>query len=116
MLYPPKWSPDGKRLAFSDKDGKIYVVTIADKSVVEVADEAFGLVTDYYWSPKGGYLAFSLGDWNGFYSLYIWSVADGQLRQITNKNFNEYNPVWDANGDYLFYLADRQFAPVPDTL
>src|SRR6185503_8012532 len=31
MRYQPEWSADGKRLAFSDKDGKLYVVTLADK-------------------------------------------------------------------------------------
>ena len=27
MRYAPDWSPDGKRLAFGDKDGKLYVLT-----------------------------------------------------------------------------------------
>ncbi|MCP3859226.1 MAG: hypothetical protein GY704_06210, partial [Phycisphaeraceae bacterium] len=25
--------------------------------------------------------------------------------------FNEFNPAWDPEGNYLFYLSDREFAP-----
>ena len=42
MRYAPEWSPDGKRLAFCDKDGKLYVLTVADKKLVEMADDRRG--------------------------------------------------------------------------
>ena len=111
MRYAPEWAPDGKRLAFSDKDGKMYVLEVASKTLTEIADEGFGLVRDYTWSPNGGHLAFSLSDHSGFDSIYIWSVEDGQLRRITGELFDEFEPVWDLNGDYLYYFSRRQFAP-----
>jgi len=111
MLYAPEWSPDGKRLAFSDKDGKLYVLTIKDKSVIEVADEKRGSLRDYAWSPNGGHLAFSLRDVSWFSSLYIWSLSDRKLRRITGPHADEYGPVWDPEGKYLFFRAARQFAP-----
>ena len=69
MLYAAEWSPCGKRLAFSDKDRKLYVLTIEDKSLVEVARDKRGSLGDYAWSPHGGYLAFSLRDESEFSSL-----------------------------------------------
>ncbi|MGM0487564.1 MAG: S41 family peptidase [Planctomycetota bacterium] len=111
MLYAPEWSPHGKRLAFSDKDGKLYVIDVAHKNVLEVADEKRGLLRDYTWSPRGGYLAFSLRDESEMSSLYIWSVADKKLRRITGHYVDEYAPAWHPNGDYLFFLAAHQFAP-----
>ena len=39
MLYQPLWSPDGKRIAFSDAKNKLYVLTLLDdKKVTTVAE------------------------------------------------------------------------------
>jgi len=111
MLSPMEWAPDGKQLAVSDKEGKLYVISIANKNVKEIADHEFGEMNYYTWSPNGGHLAFSMRDWNGYWSIYIWSVSDGKVRRVTGEYFNEYAPTWDTEGKYLYYLSDRQFAP-----
>jgi tricorn protease len=95
MLYAPEWSPDGRRLAFSDKEGKLYVLSLENEKVVEVADDKRGLLQDHAWSPHGGHLAFSLGDESGFDSIYTWSLTDGKLRRITGPYADEFGPEWD---------------------
>ena len=39
MRYALRWSPDGERIAFSDKHGKLYVVDVSTKGITEVADD-----------------------------------------------------------------------------
>ncbi len=116
MRYAPEWAPDGKRLAFSDKDGKVYVLEVASKTLTEIADEKNGQVRDYTWSPHGGHLAFSMSDDSGFQSIYVWSADDGKLRRITGEMFDEFEPVWDLEGEYLYYFSRRQYAPQISTL
>lgn len=111
MLLPLEWSPDGKRIAYADKDGKLYVLTVESKTVVEIIDSPRSGIFDYVWSPKSGHLAFSMSEVNGYASLHIWSVADGEVRQITSDLFDERSPAWDPEGNYLYYLSAREFAP-----
>ena len=111
MRYAPEWSPAGTHLALGDKDGRLYVIDVETKAVIDVADEARGPLRDYVWSPRGGYLAFSMSDPTGFDSIYVWSLSDRALHRITGEFFHEWNPAWDPDGDFLYYLSDRQFAP-----
>jgi tricorn protease len=91
--YAAEWAPDGKRLALGDKDGKIFVVTIADHKLTQVVDAPFGQIRDYAWSPRGNHLAFSMANNAGFQAIYIWSAGDGQLRKITDEMFNSHSPA-----------------------
>ncbi len=112
MRYQPEWSADGKRIAFGDKDGKVHVVTLADRKMVEIADSPRGQIRDYIWSPRGNYLAFSMAvSGNGFSSVYIWNGANNKVTRVTDDMFNAYGPAWDPQGNYLYFLSDREFAP-----
>jgi tricorn protease len=107
----PSWSPDGKRIAFSDKDGRVWVVTVSDHKLQEVVHSTEGQIDDYEWSPGGGWLAFSMNNTAGFSALYVWSVQENKLRQVTSGTFNESTPAWDPQGDCLYFLADHEFHP-----
>lgn len=111
MLMSPEWSPDGNRIAYADKDGKLFVMTVETKAVIEIVDNPRGGISDYTWSPQGGHLAFTMGESNSFSRLHIWSVADGKVRAITDTLFDVGTPTWDPEGNYLFYLSRREFAP-----
>jgi tricorn protease len=111
MRYSPRWSPDGSRIAFSDKDGKLWVLTLERRRLTEVADDPRGTIGDYAWSPRGNHLAFSMADRRGYRAIHVWSAADGRVRQVTDGFFSEYNPAWGPAGDYLYFLSDREYAP-----
>jgi tricorn protease len=112
MRYQPEWSADSKRIAFSDKDGKVWVVTLADRKMTEIVDSPRGQVRDYAWSPRGNFLTFSMpASANGTFAIHVWSAADNRVRRLTDGVFNAFNPVWDPQGNYLYFISNREFAP-----
>lgn len=109
--YPPVWSPDGKKIAFSDKDGKVYVTTVATKQTQVIVDAENGLINDYTWSPKGNFIAYSMQSPNGLSAVHIWSAADSKNYRVTPILFDSGSPAWDPNGNYLYFISAREYAP-----
>jgi tricorn protease len=110
-LYAPRWSPDGKHIAFSDSVNRIDVVDVSSGKATEVAKDPFGLARDYVWSPKGGYLAYSLNEDNAQGSVFVWSVATGKNARVTDALFGESTPAFSPDGKFLYFLGAREWAP-----
>src|SRR6185503_11530873 len=51
---------------------------------------------------------------NQLRSIWIWSVEDGKTRRVTSDLLHEASPAWDPKGEYLYYLAAREYAPLLD--
>ncbi len=107
----PTWSPDSKKIAFGDKDGKVYILTVATKQIQQIADAPNGGIGDYTWSPKGGYIAYSMQSRNGLSAVYIWSSEENKNYRVTPEMFGSSSPAWDPSGNYLYFISAREFAP-----
>ena len=111
MLEDLRWSPDGRWLAFGDKDGVLRVVEVDGGQTIEVADEPRGQLRDHVWSPCSGHLAFSLTTTDDVRAVHVWSLADRTLRRVSRPLANDRNPSWDPRGERLFFVGLRGFQP-----
>jgi len=110
--YGTLWSPDSKKIAFSDKDGKVFVVTVASKQLQTIVDAPNGQIGDYTWSPKGNFVAYSMQSKNGLNAVYIWNSTDNKNTRVTPELFNANTPAFDPGGNFLYFLSDHEFAPL----
>jgi tricorn protease len=115
-LYRPVWSPDGSMLAYGDAEAHIYVIDQDGKNRRLVGDDGGFARHDFSWSPDSRWLAYSMEDVNGYRSLHIWDSESASSQRITGELFSEYNPVFSASGEQLYFLSDRMFTPQIGTI
>ena len=112
-----KWSPNSKKLSYSDNSRTVYILDVASGSQTKVStDPLYGPdpVLNHAWSPDSRYLAYTRNTPTYFNRLYIYSVAEGKSYPVSDGLADVRRPVFDASGKYLYFLVSTDAGPVND--
>jgi tricorn protease len=109
--YGPAWSPDSKKLLYWDKMHRLWFVAVDDKKPVQVDNSDYGDITDASWSPDSRWLAYSKTHRRGANDVFLYSLEARKVTQVSDGFYNDYNPVFDQNGKYLYFISTRYFYP-----
>jgi len=120
----PRWSPDGKTLAFLSDRAQIYLLGAGEANAVQLTSVPGG-VEDFEWSPDGKTIAFVARDQPTrdeqekdaieidrhlkYSRLWISSVSDRKAVQVTKQDFEIFELAWSPKGDELALVV----APTP---
>jgi tricorn protease len=110
--FAPAWSPDSKRLAWADKDLRLWYVDMGDKKPVEVDRGKFNEIVNYTWSPDSKWIAYDKQLASGVSVVYLYSTADKKITAVTGDLVNSNSATFDPEGNYLYFLSDRDFNEV----
>ncbi|MGC2328833.1 MAG: PDZ domain-containing protein, partial [Candidatus Sulfotelmatobacter sp.] len=114
--FTPAWSPDSKKIAWADKDLRLWYVDVnsgkEDKKPVEVDRGKYAEITNYSWSPDGKWLAYDKQEQSGLSIVYLYSTADKKITPVTSDLVNSVGPNFDPDGNYLYFLSDRDYNEV----
>ena len=112
----PRFSPDGKWLAFtSDRGGgdNIWVVASGGGEPKAVTKESFRLLNSPTWTPDGKYIVarkhFTARRSLGSGEMWLYHVAGGEGLQMTTKPNDQKDvgePALSPDGRYLYYSQD----------
>lgn len=113
----PRFSPDGKRLAFTSDQGggdNVWVMDVDGKNAKQVTNESFRLLNDPCWSPDGEYVAahkhFSSHRSLGAGEIWMYHVATGgdglQLTTRRNEQKDLGEPAFSPDGRYVYFSHD----------
>lgn len=107
--FKPVWSPDSKKLAFSDINHVLWVLNISDGKLQKTDSSTRNNIQDYNWSPDSQWLSYTKAEKNGFGSIWVYDVKNQQAIQLTDEFTSDYSPVFGQHGHYLFFLSNRDY-------
>jgi len=115
--YSPMWSPDSKKMVFIDSEQVIRLLDVGTKTLTEIDSGMWmshGLLSAFEvsWSADSRWFAYSRGLDNQQSAVFLYDTGNGERHQVTSGFVESYNPVFDPEGEFLYYLSDRTFAPI----
>lgn len=105
----PAWSGDAKMLAFADQAGAITLFDVASGTQTRADVDPWGEPVELAWSPNGDWLAYTRTGPQRMTAIWRYDVATGRRRQLTADAFNASTPVFDPNGERMFFISYRNF-------
>src|SRR5206468_4481135 len=109
--FAPVWSPDSKKLAFSDKTRRLFWVDVASGKVTPVDKDEFNEIHQFTWSPDSRWLAYVKTTGANFGEIWLHSLANGRSTAATDGMSDDFSPSFDPGGRYLYFLSRRTFKP-----
>ena len=109
--YQPFWSPDSKKLLWSNRKQQLHYVDIETKAVVLVAEAPAGEITDYVWSPDSKWIAFAKPEDESLGRVFLYSLESKEATPVTEGWFAVGEPAFSADGKLLFFVSARSFNP-----
>ena len=102
-------SPDGTRIAHTDKRLRVWVTETATGATTLVEQNAIEQPTDLAWSPDGKWLAYVSPAANMNLVIRLWPVAGGAPIAATTERYDSFDPQWSRDGKFLYFLSNRTF-------
>lgn len=109
----PKFSPDGKELAFIEDRRKLMVVNLETMKVRQITDGKLWHSTagyfDYRWSPDGKWFTLCfIGNKHDPYSdIGLVSAQGGPITNLTNSGYTSGSPRWVMDGNAILFTSER---------
>ncbi len=108
FYFTPQWSPDSKKILFTDTGLKLWVVDVGTGKATHVDTDNYMVPErsmNPVWSPDSKWIGYTKRLATQLHSIFVAEVATGKITQVTDGMADATWPAWDAAGKYLYFLA-----------
>ena len=110
--YEIEWSPDSKKILWSDKKLRLQFVDVSAKKVHLVTTAKMWEIRGAVWSPDSKWIAYSQQEPDTLPKVYLYSVDQNKNFEVTDGWFASGAPAFSSDGKYLFFVSNRDFSPI----
>lgn len=111
-----KLSPCADEVAISNHRNELIWVDLTSKKTKVIDKSEYHQIWGFNWSHDGRYLAYSCSVDMRRIAIKIYDCKTGKSQQVTEPLLYDTRPVFDPNGEYLYFLSHREFDPVYDNM
>jgi tricorn protease len=111
-LYGIVWSPDSRKILWSDRRLRLRFVNVEDGGVTDVDQAVEWEFGAYVWSPDSQWIAFVRPETETMEKIYLFSLADRNSVALTDGWYGCDDPAFSSDGRYIFFVSNRDFDPI----
>ena len=111
FFYRPMWSPDSKKIVFSDKRLNLWYVDVEKGTPVKVDTSTRGLGFNPSWSPDSRWIAYTRPLQSWYSAVFIYSLEEAKSYQVTDGLSDATRAAFDQSGKYLYFTASTDIGP-----
>ncbi|HYP50561.1 MAG TPA: hypothetical protein VEQ34_06435, partial [Pyrinomonadaceae bacterium] len=107
-FYSPKFSPDSKKILFTDKRLNVWYLDVEKGTAVKVDTNTYENpfpVLDPNWSPDSKWIVYTKQLRNRLCAVHVFSLDTGKATQITDGMSDARFAAFDRNGKYIYFTA-----------
>jgi tricorn protease len=109
-------SPKDDKVAFSNNRLELFLLDCKSEEISKIDQSEYRQIGDITWSPDGKWIAYRFYTAQQMSCIKLGNIADKKTYEITEPVLRDWAPTFDPDGKYLYFLSQRRFNPVYDTM
>jgi tricorn protease len=108
FFYAPTWSPDSKKIAYTDKRLNLWLLDLDHPTPVKVDTDRYNSPLhhlDPAWSPDSQTLVYTKQLPSRLHAAYAYNLPSRQIHALTDGTSDVRSPKFDGNGAVLYFIA-----------